>query len=255
VGGASDARLPWNWRRGAKVVVAARSRDQVEETAGTILDRGGEARVMAADVVSPEGIGRLVDDALGAYGAVDLLVNNAGAVSTGGPFWRSNPDRVCDDLVSLLHGPLRCARAVLPGMVERGRGRVINIVSRADAVAAPTMLAYGVAKTALIRFTETLAVQLSGTGVAAFALEPGLVYTDMVERGRQSPWMGPDFDRWLAAGLDHPPERVAVLAAQLASGQFDALSGVYITVEDDLVRLRERIPDGHPVRLTLRPVD
>ena len=133
-------------------------------------------------------------------GDVDVLVNNAGE-GLSGPFWTSDPKRV-EELVRLnLMAPMRLAAAVLPGMVERGRGRVVNVASVAAHVGVRWEAAYSATKWGLAGFSESLRCDLAGTGVGVTLLSPGVVRTAFFER------RGRPYDR----GFPRPvsPERVA----------------------------------------------
>lgn len=139
-------------------------------------------------------------------------------------------------------GPLLCSRNILPGMVSRGRGRIINLASGAGLRAIPYFSAYDTGKTALIRFIENLALETREFGISVFAITPGTVRTAMSEDG-MSP-KGRKWIPWLAnifkEGRDLPPDPAVNLVIQLASGRADALSGCYISVKDDLDELIER---------------
>jgi NAD(P)-dependent dehydrogenase (short-subunit alcohol dehydrogenase family) len=139
--------------------------------------------------------------------------------------------------------------AVLPGMIDRRQGRVVNVASTAGTVPRKYFSAYGVSKTALIRLTETLALETAEHGIGVFAIHPGRVLTPMNQALLQSP----DAKRWLpgvmqAVEVGRIPFRRADDAAHLvvapASGRGDPLSGRYLDVEtDDLDALLARIDD------------
>ncbi len=107
--------------------------------------------------------------------------------------------------------------------------------------------AYGVSKTALIRLTEALDLDLADRGVGVFAVGPGLVRTAMnlglVESGADEKWLGGTFAKWFDEGADDPPERAAQLVLELALGGADALSGCYLDFRDDLTDLVSRVDD------------
>jgi NAD(P)-dependent dehydrogenase (short-subunit alcohol dehydrogenase family) len=179
-------------------------------------------------------------------GPVDLLVNNAGTVGPLGPMWEADPGDWWHSIEVNLRGPYLCSRALLPGMIERRHGRIINLSTGVAAVAVAHMGAYVVAKTALTRFTENLAAELANSGVRVFAIGPGTVRTAMTEYVLESeagkkwlPWFRRLFDR----GRDVPAERAAQLIVQLAAGRADALSGRFIDVSDDLGKLLGRLEE------------
>lgn len=173
-----------------------------------------------------------VETAFAELGLVDLLVNNAGTMDAIGPAWQVDPDDWRRDIETSLFGAFNCSRAVLPGMVERGGGRIVNVASGVATRAYPHASAYAAAKAALRSFTQSLAAETAEHGIAVFAISPGFVWTEMTERLRDSPWF-PGF------GSPNPnePERAGELVLRLASGELDALSGRYIHVRDDIEKM------------------
>ena len=222
---------------GARVAVMARSHAEIEETAALITQAGGIARAFPADVTVPAAVKGAMDDIARALGPVDVLVNNAGVVKPFGPFWETDLDEWWHGMEVNLHGPLQCTLAVLPGMVGRGGGRIINVASNAGTMPTPYYTSYVTSKTALIRFTECLALETKAYGVAVFAISPGTVRTAMSGYSLNSPegqkWL-PWFRRIMDEKFDVPAERPAKLVLDLASGRADALSGRYLSIYDDL---------------------
>jgi len=228
---------------GASVAVLARSADQLAGTVAALEAAGGRAAAYPADVTDPAAVARAVAAAERELGPVDVLVNNAGVGTPIGPAWQVDPDAWWRSLEVNLRGPFLCARAVLPGMVARRSGRIINVSSGAGAVAIPYMSAYVTGKAALTRFTEALAAEAREHGVRAFAIEPGTVRTAMAEEalgtedGRR--WM-PWFKRIFDEGRDVAPAYAAELVVLLASGRADRLSGRFISRRDDVGALLAR---------------
>jgi NAD(P)-dependent dehydrogenase (short-subunit alcohol dehydrogenase family) len=212
----------------------ARTAHELEETARLA---GGRAVPIAADAAIPKEVEHTVRQVESQLGTIDLLVNNAAIGGPFGPIWQIDPGDWwrCQEVD--LRGPMLCCRHVLPGMVERRRGRIVNMVSGAGTVAFENMSAYGVAKTALIRFTEHLALELQPHGVTVFAVRPGVVRTAMVEEARHSI---PLIQRLLDEGRDVTAAAVADLIAALASGRADLLSGRLFSVGDDVDALAAR---------------
>ena len=225
---------------GALVGVVARSEAQVAETVGAINEAGGEALAVTADVGDPAAVERAAQQVEAALGPVDLLVNNAATPGPLGPMWKVDADDWWHSFEVNLRGPFLCSRALLPGMIARRRGRIINLATSAATVAVAHMGAYVVAKTALLRFTENLAAELLDSGVSVFAIDPGTVRTALSQHLLESeagkkwlPWFRKLFDQ----GRDVPPEKAAQLVVHLASGRADALSGRFLGVADDLPKL------------------
>ncbi len=230
---------------GAAVAVCARSADQVHETLALVEDSGGRVLAAVADVSDRHAVERMVERITRELGPVDLLVNNAGVSGRIGPLAGADPDDWWRVLEINLRGPLYCSRAVLPAMIARGRGRIVNVSSDAGFQAFPMVSAYAVSKAALYRLTENLAAETADQGVHVFAIYPGLVYTDMVENALHCgvPSVEGLFRRLLDEGDNLPPERAAEMVVFLASGQGDALSGRFFGARDDERALVARAED------------
>jgi NAD(P)-dependent dehydrogenase (short-subunit alcohol dehydrogenase family) len=175
-------------------------------------------------------------------GPVDLLVNNAGQFGPVGPLAATDPDKWWQVLEVNLRGPLYCARAVLPGMLARGHGRIVNVSSGAGFAAIPMLSAYVVSKTALYRLSENLAAETRGHGVKVFAIDPGLVRTAISESALSCG--EPSIEQWFTDAFanqeDISPESAATLVVYLASGAADVLSGRNIDVSDDVAQMVAR---------------
>src|SRR6478735_3800973 len=148
---------------GMRVAVVARSSDQIGETVRLIEEAGGIAVALSADVADPPAVRRMAEETRETLGPVDLLINNAGAPGPLGPACEADPDEWWRCFETNMRGPFLCCREIVPGMIAAGRGRIINIASGAGTLGIPYMSAYVSSKAALIRFSETLAGELSGT--------------------------------------------------------------------------------------------
>jgi 3-oxoacyl-[acyl-carrier protein] reductase len=200
---------------GMKVAVSARTGDQVEETAAEI---GGLA--IAGDVSKREDVERMVAETERELGPVDLLVANAGIAAWEDDAWELEPERWWHVLEVNLLGVYLCCRTVIPGMLERGRGRIVNMASGAAYLPGSTSTAYAASKAGVHRFSEVLANQLAGR-IPVFSMSPGLVKTAMTEDEfpPDAPWT--------------PPELAPRLVRAMAEGRLDALSGRYLHAEHD----------------------
>jgi 3-oxoacyl-[acyl-carrier protein] reductase len=238
---------------GAAVVVAGRSVHHLTETVQLIEQAGGQALALGTDVTDRQAVEALAHTTQDRLGSVDLLVNNA-AQLTIAPIWEADPDEWWQCVTVNLRGAFLCTRAVLPGMISRGRGRIVNVISSQAYKDQPYLSAYSSSKAGLIRFTGSLAAETKALGLAAFALYPGQVDTQMQEYVAQVP--SPEWRRWRDSGPAPrfiPPERVGRLVEALALGKADALSGRVIDVNADLEELilhAEEIVEHD--RLTLR---
>ncbi len=246
---------------GAPVAVIARTREQVLETAALIESRGGRALPISADVTDPEAVQAAVDQTCQNLGPIDLLVNNAAIGTISGPIWETDPEEWWACLEVNLRGPFLCVRAVVPQMISRGSGRVVNLASGAGTIPIKYFSAYGISKTALLRLTENLAREAAESGVCAFSVDPGSVNTAMAEgilhteQGKRwLPWFSGIFE----SGEDFPPEAAAHLIKLLASGQADSLSGRMIRVSDDLEKMiasADKIEQDALYALRMRKLD
>lgn len=203
---------------GARVVLAARSRDEIEETAEEIRRHGGEALAVQTDVSSGGDVSRMVDKAIERFGQIDILVNNAAANLPDMRVMDITPDQWRHVIDVNLTGPYLCARAVLPHMLERGTGTIINISSIGGRKGARGRGPYRASKAGLINFTETLAAEVYEHGINVNCICPGGVETEMM--------------RMLTGGNTRPdlmrPEEIANVALFLASDESSAVTGAII---------------------------
>ena len=165
-------------RRGCAVAVAARSREQVEDVAAAARRLGVDAVAHVLDVTDAESVTRAVTAVADKLGAVDVLVNNAG-IAESAPLLKTDAELWDRHFRVNVTGPYLLTRAVLPGMLERRWGRVINIASLAGLYGAPYVTAYTASKHALVGFTRALAAEVAGRGVTVNAICPGYAKTDL----------------------------------------------------------------------------
>ena len=201
---------------GMQVAVTARSADQVEEVGREI---GGLAVV--ADVSTRQEVEAMVAKVESELGPIDLLVANAGITIWEDGAWEIEPADWWHVLEVNVLGVYLCCRAVIPGMIDRGRGRIVITASGAAYLPGTSSTAYSSSKAAVTRFGETIARQLEPYGIPVFPISPGLVRTEMTDGAF------PDDAPWT------PPEAAPELVLALASGRFDRLSGRYIHAEHD----------------------
>ncbi len=199
---------------GARVAVSARTREQVEAVAGEI-----DGLAIVADVSQRNDVEAMVERVESELGPIDLLCANAGIGNQEGATWEVDPAdwwRVFEVNVLGVH---LCCRSVIPGMLERGRGRIVITGSGAAYLPGSSHTAYPASKAAVCRYGETLANELRGR-IPVFFFSPGLVRTEMTERfSDDMPWT--------------PPELAPQLVRVLASGRADALAGRYLHAEHD----------------------
>jgi NAD(P)-dependent dehydrogenase (short-subunit alcohol dehydrogenase family) len=225
---------------GCSVAVVARSAVEIAETVMLIEQSGGLSRAFSADVTDAGAVHGTFAAIERSLGPVSLLVNNAGVPGPLGPFTQNGIEDWWRTIDVNLRGQVMCTHCVLPGMLARRHGRIINIASGGGTTMLPNFSAYVTSKTALIRFSECLAFEVKPHGVSVFAMGPGTVRTRMSEYSLNSPegktWL-PWFRAIFDEGRDLPPERPAELLLALASGRADVLSGCFLQPQDDLDRI------------------
>ena len=236
---------------GAAVGLLGRSKEQLEETAGSIAKAGGVACGVSADVTNAEAVAQAVREVTGQLGPISLLVNNAGIPGPVGVLWETDPEEWWHTSEVNLRGVFLCTRLVLPEMVASGRGRIINITSNAAVFRWPELSAYAVSKAAVVKLTENLAAETARAGVSVFSVDPGFLRIGLTETAlareaaegsahhRLAEWAR----QQLAEGRDIDPARAGDLVVQLAAGRGDALSGRHLSAEDDLDALLEHIDE------------
>ena len=228
-------------KEGVNVAVVARSADQLAETVSLIQSAGGQAIAYKADVTDFSAVYAMVAQVERELGVVDILVNNAGRLTAIAPVWESDPDEWWRDVEVNIRSVFLCSHAVLKSMTQRKRGRIINFSSSGM----PKVSAYDCSKVAVTRLTDTLANETREYGISVFAISVGPTHTELMdymiesEVGRK--WL-PDLPKWLE-GRWQPVELAGTLAVALASGKYDALTGRWVSPEDDLDDMLKRIEE------------
>ncbi|MFB6134792.1 MAG: SDR family NAD(P)-dependent oxidoreductase [Halanaeroarchaeum sp.] len=225
--GAATARLLGE--RGANVVVNYHENEEAAaETAAAIRNAGSEALVVQADVREREDVEAMVDAAEDEWGPVDVLVNNANMPFEKAPIaemsWESFGGKLTDEMAAAF----RVTKAVTPGMVEQGYGRIVYVSSGLAEHTGPGFVAHGTAKGALDTFAKYVASEFGGDGVTANVVAPGLVETDST--AQQVAAVREEFTA--ATPLDRigQPEDVARTIAALASDDARFVTGTYTPV-------------------------
>src|SRR5581483_8670988 len=211
-----------------KVALLARTAADIDAVAAAITAEGGIARALPVDVVDLDSVARAFAAIEDELGPVVLLTNNAGAFGAIGPIWTVEPEAWWRDVETNVRGTFNCCRAVLSAMLTRKRGRIINMMGGGTATSFPHGSGYATSKAGLLRFTESVADTLAGSGVLMFGMDPGLVRTAMTEYQLSSDagrTYLPEIGRLFETAIDVPPTLAARLSVAIGSGRFDKLAG------------------------------
>jgi NAD(P)-dependent dehydrogenase (short-subunit alcohol dehydrogenase family) len=165
---------------GAGVVVAARTRAEIEAVAASIRDAGGVAHAVVCDVTEEATVEALGQEARRRLGTVDIVVNNAG-IGSSAPVAKLAPAEWRRALDTIATGTFLVTREFLPDLLRRGRGHIVNVASVAGLEGARYVAHYSAAKHAVIGFTRSLALEIAGSGVEVVAVWPVYVDTPMTE--------------------------------------------------------------------------
>lgn len=163
---------------GVNVALMARTTAQLEQVAGEVKAKGVKAAVVTADVTDINAVNKAVDEARAQLGAIDILINNAG-VGAFGKFLELEPEKWESIIKVNLLGPYYVTRAVLPEMIERQTGDIVNISSTAGQKGAPVTSAYSASKFGLIGMSESLMQEVRKHNIRVSTLTPSTVATDM----------------------------------------------------------------------------
>jgi NAD(P)-dependent dehydrogenase (short-subunit alcohol dehydrogenase family) len=231
---------------GAAVTLFARSKDQLDALVGRIAEAGGRALAVAGDVTARADVERAVAETKAAFGPVTVLVNNAGIPGPFGPIGVVDPEEWWAAQAIHVKAPFMFMGAVMPDMRAMKRGRIINVASLGGTIVRFAMSAYGVGKCAEIRLTEHAALEGKEDGIFAFAIHPGLAHTGLADATLNSP----EAQKWAPKMIETVKhrratvdstislKRCAEMCVDLASGDYDVLTGRYLTPEDNLAALK-----------------
>ena len=227
---------------GLDVALVARDRAKLELVAAEIEALGRNAVVLPCEITDADSVQAAVAAAEAGLGGIDLLVNNAGRVEQEGTLWESDVDDWWATFEVNVRGTYLLDRFVIPGMLVRGGGRVVDLSSGAGSHGSDTISAYTASKTALLRNTEHLHLAGFARGLRAFGVAPGVVATDMTA----SMPMHDNRVEWT------PVSRVVDMIVAIAGGQLDACSGWFIRVTDDDVATLQSLASAVGTPLTAR---
>jgi 3-oxoacyl-[acyl-carrier protein] reductase len=236
---------------GAGVVLLARDGAKLAEVASRISGRGGRAVTVVGDVTDPKATATAVKEARRSLGDIEVLVNAAGIQPPIGLFADNCLEAWERTIQVNLMGPVRAIHAVLPGMMTRGQGKIINFSGGGATAPRPRFSAYAASKAALVRLTETLAVELEPYNIQVNAVAPGAVNTRMLdeilEAGDKA---GAEYHQAQerARNGGTPVELVCELVRFLASQASGSLTGKLISAPHD--PWREWVGKGDEINKT-----
>jgi 3-oxoacyl-[acyl-carrier protein] reductase len=231
---------------GCAVMLAAKDPARLQRVKDELGKTGTPVSARVCDVTVQAQVEALVRETIAQFGTIDVLVNNAAVLGPIGPAWENAPEAWQDTIKVNLVGPFLCSWAVLPTMIKRCRGKIINMAGRGAAGPWPRFSAYATSKTALVRLTETLAVETKPYNIQVNIIAPGANETDMFRQAAQvEPQMLKD--------LPEDSLKPARLALFLASERSNHITGRFIHVNQNWMDWT--VSDVAGDRYTLRRVE
>jgi len=248
-------------REGADVLVFSRTLAEVEATASAICSLGRRGIALRADVTSVSDISEVTRQAISEFGKVDILVNNAGIQGPIGLLVNNDIDAWVQTVHTYLFGTFLCCKAVLPHMMARRQGKIINLSGGGAATSRPRFSAYAASKAGVVRLTEVLADELKEFNIQVNAIAPGIANTRMIDEILAA---GEDAGPQAIAEAKHcketegtPPQKAADLVLFLSSSDSDGLTGRLISAlwddRSEMVRQFTRVSETGAY--TLRRLD
>ena len=217
-------------RAGARIVLNGRNAERLAAAATALREEGAEVHVAAFDVGDPGATTAGVDAIQAAHGALDIVVNNAG-VNRRQPLDAFTDEQWRALLAINLDGPFHVARAAIPAMKARRRGKIINICSLASEIGRPNIVPYAVSKGGIQMLTRALAVELAPFGIAVNGIAPGFFATPM----NAALTADAEFDAWVRrrtpAGRWGDTAEIAGAAVFLASDAASYVNGHVLFVD------------------------
>ena len=224
-------------REGADVLVFSRTLSEVETTAADIQSLGRRGIALRANVYNLDDVSLVVNRAVGEFGKIDILVNNAGIQGPIGLLVDNDIDAWIETMYTYLVGTFLCCKLVLPYMIERRKGKIINLSGGGAATPRPRFSAYAASKAGVVRLTETLAEELKQFNIQVNAIAPGAVNTRMQDQilaaGEAAGQRALSEAKHCKETGGVPPERAAALVVFLASDASDGLTGKFISAVHD----------------------
>jgi meso-butanediol dehydrogenase/(S,S)-butanediol dehydrogenase/diacetyl reductase len=244
---------------GSQIVCCGRRAERLQETVQKITDQGRSGLAVKVDVTNHNQVQNMVTQTLTHFGGIDVLFNCAGSFGVVGGVWEIDSEAWWRDIEVNLKGSMLCCKAVLPHMIEKNTGIIINTSGGGAGSPMSGGSGYGCSKAALLRFTDTLGCDLIriGSSVLALAIDPGFNRTEMTELLAQldpnGKWL-PVNER-LAEGYGHAPEKCAQTLVSLVQQAIPEFNGRVFNAGQDISALVTRKVDivaGDLMTLRLR---
>ena len=224
-------------KEGARVVLAARTEKEIEHVAEELRALKRDVIAVKTDVTVEEEVANLVEKTLQEYGAIDILINNAGERGHIGPVCELSVEQWDYIIRANLTSAFICSKSVLPVMMENRYGKIINIAT--TTTPRPNLTPYMVAKAGLIHFTKQLAREMKDFNIQVNAIHPGVMDTRMQKEIRKAgaDVIGTDmFERMKEEGILKSPDEPAQLVLFLASRVADGITGRFLSFDDTEVK-------------------
>jgi NAD(P)-dependent dehydrogenase (short-subunit alcohol dehydrogenase family) len=222
---------------GARIIIASVDKSRGLTAELEITNLGGKALFVQTDVTQREQVSRMVETTLSRFGEISVLVNNVG-VHDGAPFWEETEDDWARMYQTNVLGVVLPSQMIVKHMIEKGRGSIVHVASKAGVVGEPGHAAYSASKGAVIALTRAMAVELAPYGIRVNAVCPGPVFTDMLFEAV------PDESNRQKLAQDTPlgrigvPEDIAHGILYLASSDADWCTGQAISLDGGLSILK-----------------
>lgn len=215
-------------KEGAEVVFAGRRENLGKELEAEIISQGGKAIFVQADMTNKDDIKKLVKTAAGLHGRIDILINNAGVLTTY-DFVEMDEYKDFDNIFNVnVKGYFLLSKEVIPYMLKQNRGSIVNTASIGSVVGVPNNVAYSASKGAIAQFTKSLAGEYARRGIRVNAVLPGLTNSDMVP-------VGCDFEKEaikiVPMGRAAAPEEVAPGFLYFASDESSFCTGSLLVID------------------------
>lgn len=214
---------------GAKVVLAARTRDALDAVVTEIQEAGGDGLAVPTDVTDDAAVAALVGRAVEAFGRLDVAFNNAGLGHRPTPLADLTVEQFDEAYAANARGVFLAMKHEIPAMLASGGGAIVNMASTAGVGGAPGMAGYAAAKHAVVGLTETAAIDYGKLGIRVNALAPGPILTENLARADEQ--VRRQVAEMLPLGRLGTPEDVAAAAVWLCSDQASFVSGATLTVD------------------------